>query len=142
MSEEKPKPQTNYLNLPASAQSMPERASPSSANLLNETWKIAFRFGDETTSLAVGEPIMVGRATDEDDDIQLDLSPYGAYQGGVSRRHARIVLHEGGLYIEDIGSTNGTRINGFQLTPNRKYRLREGDEIEFARVRASIKFTR
>lgn len=142
MSEEKPKPQTNYLNLPASAQSMPERASPQSAHLLNETWKIAFRFGNETTSLAVGEPIMVGRATDGDDDIQLDLSPYGAYQGGVSRRHARIVLHEGGLYIEDIGSTNGTRINGFQLTPNRKYRLREGDEIEFARVRASIKFTR
>jgi len=30
----------------------------------------------------------------------------------VSRRHARIVLENGGLFIEDLGSRNGYRING------------------------------
>ncbi|MCA9894532.1 MAG: FHA domain-containing protein, partial [Anaerolineae bacterium] len=44
------------------------------------------------------------------------------------------------LYIEDLGSTNGTRINGFQLTPRQKYRLRDADELEFARLRTIIRF--
>ncbi|MEL6310133.1 MAG: FHA domain-containing protein [Chloroflexota bacterium] len=42
--------------------------------------------------------------------------------------------------MEDLGSTNGTRINGFQLTADQKYRLRDGDEIEFARLRSDIVF--
>ena len=74
------------------------------------------------------------------DTIDFDLSPYGAYTFGVSRQHAIITLHEGFLYLEDNNSTNGTRINGFQLTPKQKYRLRDGDEVEFARLRTSIRF--
>jgi pSer/pThr/pTyr-binding forkhead associated (FHA) protein len=44
------------------------------------------------------------------------------------------------LYLEDLNSTNGTRINGFQVTPKQKYRLRENDEIEFARLRTTLKY--
>lgn len=84
---------------------------------------------------------MLGRATDKgDSDIDFDLTPHGAYHFGVSRRHATISLIDGFLYIEDLGSTNGTRINGFQLTPHQQYRLRDGDEVEFARMRVLIEF--
>ena len=58
----------------------------------------------------------------------------------VSRRHSRIVREADGYLVEDLGSTNGTRINGFQLTSKQRYRLRDGDEIEFARLRMTIKF--
>src|ERR1700739_1481341 len=46
----------------------------------------------------------------------------------VSRRHAR--LHRGldGVWLEDLGSTNGTYINGDRLTV--PYRLRDGDEVK------------
>lgn len=147
MSEERPKPQqTNYLNLSGSgsAQPMPEREASPGTNVLGTSWRLVFKLGTETVSLPIGEPIVVGRVADssEKDQVQLDLSAYGGYQGGVSRRHSTITYQDGALYIEDLGSTNGTRINGFQLTPNRKYRLRDGDEVEFARLRVGVRFLR
>jgi pSer/pThr/pTyr-binding forkhead associated (FHA) protein len=74
----------------------------------------------------------------------LDLSPYGGQEGGVSRRHAAIVQDDENkaLYLEDLGSTNGTRINGFSLEPRRRYRLRDGDELEFGRVQMILRFVR
>lgn len=44
-----------------------------------------------------------------------------------SSAHARIFPQSGTLYIEDMGSTNGTYLNGSQLA--RAERLRSGDEI-------------
>jgi pSer/pThr/pTyr-binding forkhead associated (FHA) protein len=47
----------------------------------------------------------------------------------VSRRHARIYL-QGNMYIiEDLGSTNGTTVNGQKLTG--PYMLRAGEQITF-----------
>jgi pSer/pThr/pTyr-binding forkhead associated (FHA) protein len=136
-------PQTNVLGGSA-AEPMPDRETSGGTNYLTASWKLVFKIGSETVQLAIGEPITVGRKVDvaKDADINFDLTPYGAYQGGVSRKHAVITFHNGALYIEDLGSTNGTRINGFQLTAKRKYRLRDGDEIEFARLRTSARFMR
>ncbi|MCD4686521.1 MAG: FHA domain-containing protein, partial [Anaerolineae bacterium] len=63
---------------------------------------------------------------------------------GVSRRHATIVQVEAerALYLEDLGSVNGTRINGFSLEPRRRYRLRDGDELEFGEIQMVLRFVR
>jgi len=45
----------------------------------------------------------------------------------VSRRHARLVLQAGGFVLEDMGSTNGTTVNGQRLLG--PYILRPGDVI-------------
>jgi diguanylate cyclase (GGDEF)-like protein len=45
---------------------------------------------------------------------------------GISRRHARIFLHEGHHYVEDLGSANGTMINGVKVA---RQRLEDGDKI-------------
>ncbi|MHB1930405.1 MAG: FhaA domain-containing protein [Acidimicrobiales bacterium] len=47
--------------------------------------------------------------------------------GNVSRRHAKIRQADGGWVIVDLGSTNGTRLNGFPVTAPRE--LNPGDEI-------------
>jgi pSer/pThr/pTyr-binding forkhead associated (FHA) protein len=46
---------------------------------------------------------------------------------GVSRRHARVILHEGYYYVEDMGSSNGTYLNGVPV--NQPTLLNSGDEI-------------
>ena len=48
----------------------------------------------------------------------------------ISRRHARIINHNGQYFIEDLGSTNGTFVNrGRRLLPGKRHALQNGDEI-------------
>ncbi|MEO0561833.1 MAG: FHA domain-containing protein [Chloroflexota bacterium] len=82
---------------------------------------------------------VVGRGTEEG---VIDMTPHGAFEHGVSRRHAVLSRRDGGIFIEDKDSTNGTRINGFTLRPNRAYLLRQGDEIEFGRLRTTVRFNK
>jgi len=42
------------------------------------------------------------------------------------------------LSVEDLNSTNGTRINGYKLDAGRAYRLRNGDELELGRLRLVV----
>lgn len=135
--------QTAMLHDPDIAEPMVEREPEPNTVSLSLDWRIQFKIGDQKKTLPLKPRITVGRAVDKDDtasEINFDLTPFGAYHFGVSRHHAVMTLSEGYLYLEDLGSTNGTRINGFQLTANQKYRLRDGDEIEFARLRSNILF--
>lgn len=82
--------------------------------------------------------LIVGRG-DDDNPVGLDLSNYGAFDSGVSRRHATLTLRREGIFVQDLGSTNGTRINGFALVAQRSYRLRNADELEFGRLRIVVR---
>jgi len=52
---------------------------------------------------------------------------------GVSRRHARVIVSEAEALVEDLGSKNGTFVNGVRLT--RCQLLRDGDEVRLGSVR-------
>lgn len=135
--------QTAMLHDPDIAEPMMERDPEPNTASLALGWRIQFKIGDQKKTLPLKPRITVGRTVDTEDTdnvINFDLTPFGAYHFGVSRHHAVMTLSDGYLYLEDLGSTNGTRINGFQLTANQKYRLRDGDEIEFARLRSNILF--
>jgi predicted component of type VI protein secretion system len=47
----------------------------------------------------------------------------------ISRRHARLAIQAGGYILEDMGSTNGTAVNGERLTS--RHVMREGEIISF-----------
>lgn len=49
----------------------------------------------------------------------------------VSRKHALITATEGKVYIEDVGSTNGTFVNGHKLEPGERLELADGAEVVF-----------
>lgn len=59
----------------------------------------------------------------------VDLTTYSGYRLGVSRKHAVIQLKQKQLEIYDLGSSNGTFVNGVRLEPHRPIVLRDGDEI-------------
>jgi pSer/pThr/pTyr-binding forkhead associated (FHA) protein len=45
----------------------------------------------------------------------------------VSRIHAALIADNGGLYVEDLRSSNGTLLNGVKIPPGRRYLLSSGD---------------
>jgi hypothetical protein len=69
-----------------------------------------------------------------------DLTPYGALEKGVSRIHAAINRNEDTLTIIDMGSANGTHLNGQRLVPQQPRVLRDGDEIRLGKLVAHIYF--
>ena len=50
----------------------------------------------------------------------------------VSSLHAMLTFHRDSWYIRDCGSTNGTRLNGVPLGPDKNYLIRPGDRILIA----------
>jgi len=52
----------------------------------------------------------------------------------VGRRHAYLRNRQGTFTIEDLNSTNKTRLNGVTLLPNQEYPLNDGDLLRFGSV--------
>lgn len=81
------------------------------------------------------EEIMVGRE-DPSSGIfpDVDLTPYGGEEGGVSRRHARLLHINDDYFVEDLQSTNFTKLDGQRLPAHVRERLEDGARIDFGRV--------
>lgn len=78
--------------------------------------------------VAEGQPILP----------DVDLSPYEAYAQGVSRLHAALKLNNQRVFITDLGSSNGTRVNGQKIMPNVDYPLNHGDVIALGKFKIQV----
>lgn len=58
----------------------------------------------------------------------------------VSGKHASLEVTEEGLFITDLGSTNGSFLNDAKLTPNQSAQIRPGDELRFGGKAIPIRF--
>lgn len=58
--------------------------------------------------------------------------------GRVSRRHAKLTNQHGQLTLEDMGSTNGTKIDGVALTAGEKRVLKGGEKISLGGVEVQL----
>ena len=67
--------------------------------------------------IAPDKQILIGRSSDLDMVLVEDM---------VSRKHARIAMQTDQIWIEDLGSTNGTFVNGEKI---KRARLKEGDRV-------------
>ncbi len=108
--------------------------------VLHPPARLEFRMGERRLIVAVHVDMVMGRRAGDEEALEIDLSRYGAGQLGVSRRHAQIHVQGAELFISDLGSTNGTRLNGALLPPNQPVRLRDGDELELGQLRMVLRF--
>lgn len=67
-------------------------------------------------------------------ETDIDLSEYGAGDLGVSRHHVTLNAAGNPPIIWDMGSSNGTFINGQRLNPTQPYPLESGDELRLGRM--------
>jgi pSer/pThr/pTyr-binding forkhead associated (FHA) protein len=68
----------------------------------------------------------------------IDLTPFQAYEGGVSRLHATIRVDPDQVFINDLGSANGTRINGKKMAAHSTQELADGDMISLGKFKIQI----
>jgi hypothetical protein len=82
--------------------------------------------------VVVEPPASSGRAFEVDGELTIGRAPGCGISlpddTFVSNVHARVYERDGDVFVEDLGSTNGTLMNGEPLTSTRK--LRKGDRIQ------------
>ncbi len=78
--------------------------------------------------IAEGQPILP----------DVDLSEFEAYTQGVSRLHAAIKVGSQRVSIMDLGSANGTRVNGQKIVPHVDYPVKHGDLIALGKLKIQI----
>lgn len=85
----------------------------------------------ETRSYEERPPFAVGRAS----AAELVL-----HDPEVSRRHARFESRNGIVYVDDLGSSNGTFLNGRRVSE--AIEVREGDEVDVGTTRMIVRSLR
>ena len=102
---------------------------------------ISLEIGEVKRSLQIPltKPIHMGRI-DPNGNIfpEVDLTYDGGAEKGVSRRHARILKKNQLIYIEDLGSSNGTFVNGEKLMPYFPEQISDGDAIRLGRLQIKV----
>lgn len=87
--------------------------------------------------------MLIGRgSTHSDNKPDIDLNEANGTQMGVSRQHVAIEYDSNGsaIQIHDMGSANGTYVNGQRLHPKEVRVLRNGDELRLGRLTVIVKY--
>lgn len=68
-----------------------------------------------------------------------NLAPFEAERHGVSRWHAVLVAGHSALHLIDLGSTNGTWVNGRYLQPGERLPLKKDDRLELGTLALTVR---
>ena len=90
-------------------------------------FKLLSTTGEQSIDLQAGRTVVVGRAVTSDVPI---------YDPTISRKHAEVSLADGGVLVKDLGSSNGTFLNGARIT---EAVAAENDVITFGKVAYRVK---
>ena len=131
------------VRLPLGTRVLPESPEKGRTDTLGPDGVIILQIGSDPLSLMVQirREIVLGRvARASEQATYLDLTPFGGEDAGVSRRHARLLRDGRAVYLMDLKSTNGTRVNGEPLAAGVEKRLRDGDEVRLGRLAVFVYF--
>ena len=93
----------------------------------------------QTLNLAGRNDFTLGRVAEGQPILpDVDLSPFEAYSLGVSRLHAALKINHNRVSIMDLGSSNGTRVNGQKIVPHVDYPINQGDIIALGKLKLQI----
>jgi predicted component of type VI protein secretion system len=59
----------------------------------------------------------------------------------VSRQHCKICLADDGVTVRDLGSSNGTFVNGYQLDPDTDYEIAPDSELSLGGIKFFVRFS-
>lgn len=85
----------------------------------------------KATTFPVRLPLLVGRSEEAKFRIQQDR---------VSRKHCEFFEQDGGVYLRDLGSTNGTFLNGELIETSAKMPLEPGAIVKVGSLEFRVEF--
>ncbi len=112
--------------------------APSNRNLIRT---LTFHIGDDqlSISLKMAERLILGRQSNSiPDRPDLDLGRFKAAEHGISRIHATLESNDFGVYLMDLGSRNGTFVNGQVLAAFSPCYLDDGDTLRFGKLTVTL----
>ncbi len=126
LEEPEPEPEPEPAPAPAPA------VSPSRTQLQQVSARLVHAKTDTPIELPQNLSVIhIGKANDR---VPPDIDVSGLENSEVvSRIHADIRVEGDAYYIEDVGSSNGTYVNGMSLLPGNRHRLRPGDRISMGK---------
>ncbi len=114
----------------------------STANLdrnLTNTYSLHLMESGKVLQLTGRNEYSLGRAIEGQPLLpDIDLSAENAYALGVSRVHATLKITAQGLIITDLGSSNGTRVNGLKIVPHIEYPVNHGDVVSLGKLKMQV----
>ena len=124
----------SMLGAPAPAADAAAAAAPA-APAAALTARLVVEADNQEFDLSGKDNIVIGRE-DAVSNIypDVDLTPHGGEEGGVSRLHARIFYENGQYMLEDENSTNFTFLNRQKLAGKTPTPLHDNDEVRLGRV--------
>ena len=86
--------------------------------------------GEEKRERINGGSVILGKKFDEVDVCILDPT--------VSRKHAKMTIKSGCVYLRDLGSTNGTYIDGKKIAPGEDIKLLNNRDFLLGKVAVRV----
>ncbi len=132
-------PPTHYLPQPL-ASFAPTR---STSDTFDRTASVILQFQPTgiCVSLALPQPMTLGRGTPTNFSTFLDLTDLGAVQHGVSRHHTQLRRDGTRLLVQDLGSTNGTFLNELRLIAHKDYLVSHGARLRLGSLEVVLAFS-
>ena len=118
-----------------------QTAPMSQPAVLTRQDSIALRVVGSTVSIPlVGQQdYILGRAEGTQAILpDIDLNRFGAHEKGVSRLHCHLKFQNDQMVVVDLGSANGTYLNGTRLTPDQAVLLSENDTLTLGSMKVQV----
>lgn len=135
--------QTQTLNKPTAPETEHRPPPPSTSRLGPAVAVTVTIFGQaqKLSCVVRNRPALLGRADPERNiHPEIDLNPYGGFDHGVSRCHALLRREGDRLMVQDLGSANGSWLNGNKLLPHSHFRIHSGDTLRLGRMVLRVSF--
>jgi pSer/pThr/pTyr-binding forkhead associated (FHA) protein len=92
---------------------------------MGETKPFYFHNLSNSSSFELIDDTLIGRA---------DSSDITIYDDKISGKHLHLTVNDDSIFIKDLGTSNGTLLNGLEIVAKQKYEVREGDKIVIGRI--------
>ncbi|MDH3944008.1 MAG: FHA domain-containing serine/threonine-protein kinase [Anaerolineae bacterium] len=106
---------------------------------ISQSAQISIHFMDtgQIMYLERGREYTLGR-TYQKDVPDIDLTPFKGYEWGISRSHAKLVLENDMVAIEDLGSSNGTWYAGKKIQSHQPLYLQHADVVKLGKLKLQV----